>query len=152
MTAKPDVLELKRVLPAAIDRVFAAWSQADALARWFACAPDWTATATSDFRVGGRYRIEMRSGGRVVGAASGEYRVIEPPRRLVFTWTSEGRVGVADSVVSIELKAIGAGTELSLTHDLAPDSAAGRAHAEGWQGCLANLARFLESTEQRSRS
>jgi len=142
---KTDVLEIKRRLPADIGRVFAAFSSADMLARWFVCAPDWTATATNDFRVGGKYRIEMRSGGRLVGAASGEYREIMPPYRLVFTWASEGGVSVSDSVVTIELKAIGAQTELLLIHDVAPDTVAGRAHAAGWRGCLESLENLLVS-------
>jgi len=40
---KPSVLEMKRLLPAEVRRVFAAWSSPDLLARWFVCAPDWTA-------------------------------------------------------------------------------------------------------------
>ncbi len=142
---KTNVIEMKRRLPADIGRVFAAWSSADMLARWFVCAPDWTATATNDFRVGGKYRIEMRSGDRLVGAASGEYREIAPPYRLVFTWASEGGISVSDSVVTIELKAIGSETELLLIHDVAPDTTAGRAHAAGWRGCLESLDRLLAS-------
>ncbi len=139
----PTVLEMRRLLSADVHRVFAAWSSAELLARWFVCAPEWTATATNDFRVGGRYRIDMFSGGRPVGSASGEYREIEPPHRLVFTWTSEGGVTVANSVVTVELRAVGSRTELLLTHDIAPGSEAGRAHAAGWRGCLASLERLL---------
>lgn len=138
-----SVLELKRLLPAEIGRVFAAWSSADALSRWFMCAPGWTATTSLDFRVGGKFRVEMHSAGRPVGTASGEYREIDPPRRLVFTWTAEGAVGVRDSVVVVELKAIGAQTELTLTHDLAPGTPEGRAHESGWHACLASLERAL---------
>ena len=142
---KEDVLQLKRILPAEIRRVFAAWTNADALARWFVCSPEWTATTTNDFRVGGKYRIEMHSGQRMVGVASGEYREIDAPRRLVFTWTSEGRIGVRDSLVTIELKTVGNKTELSLTHDIAPQTPEGRSHAEGWEGCLTSLERYLAS-------
>jgi uncharacterized protein YndB with AHSA1/START domain len=148
-----DVLRLVRRLPAPIERVFAAWSSAAALARWFVCAPAWTATVTSDFRVGGQYRVEMRQGDRLVGVAAGEYREIDPPRKLVFTWRSEGRVGVRHSVVTIELRAVGDATELSLMHDLAPTTPAGRAHAEGWDGCLASLQRYVtDATEEAERS
>jgi uncharacterized protein YndB with AHSA1/START domain len=136
-------VHIRRVLPADIRRVFAAWSSATAMSRWFACDSTWQATATSDFQVGGRYRVEMRHGDRVVGIVYGEYKEIQPPHRLVFTWTSEGRIGVRNSLVTIELKRIGAHTELSLVHDLAPESPEGRAHAEGWEGCLSNLERYV---------
>jgi uncharacterized protein YndB with AHSA1/START domain len=142
---KPSVLQMKRILPADIEQVFEAWSSAEQMSRWFVCDPAWRPTATNEFRVGGKYRVEMRNGDRTVGVASGEYREIERPHRLVFTWTSEGRIGVAHSVVTIELRSIGTQTELSLTHDLLPGSAAGRAHAEGWLGCLGNLETYLRN-------
>lgn len=147
----PGFLELKRRLPAEIGRVFAAWSSAEMLARWFVCAPGWTATAISDFRVGGKYRIEMRSDGRLVGAAAGEYREIAPPHRLVFTWSSEGGISVGHSLVTVELTAAGAHTDLRLVHDLAPDSAAGRAHGAGWRACLDSLDRLLEPNPTQSK-
>ncbi|MCU1281612.1 MAG: putative glutathione S-transferase-related transrane protein [bacterium] len=140
-----NMMEIKRLLPADVRRVFAAWSNAEALSRWFICAPEWTATTSVDFRVGGAYRIEMRSGGRTIGKASGQYLEIDPPRRLVFSWTSEGGVGVRDSVVTVELKAIGAQTELTLTHNIAPHTPEGRAHAAGWHACFASLERLLSS-------
>jgi uncharacterized protein YndB with AHSA1/START domain len=62
----------------------------------------------------------------------------------VFTWTSEGRISVRNSLVTIELKPIGDRTELSLVHNLSPDSSEGRAHAEGWEGCLRNLEHYLQ--------
>jgi uncharacterized protein YndB with AHSA1/START domain len=76
---------------------------------------------------------------RTVATASGEYLEIEPPHRLVFTWSSKGRLLVENSVVTVELAALGGRTELTLTHDLDPDSDEGRAHARGWEGALTNL-------------
>jgi uncharacterized protein YndB with AHSA1/START domain len=137
-------IRIRRVLPADIARVFAAWSSGAAMSKWFVCDSTLEPTATADFRVGGKYRVEMRQGDRVVGLASGEYREIKPPHRLVFTWTSEGRIGVRNSLVTIELKRVGLHTELFLVHDLSLDSPEGQAHAEGWEGCLRNLAGYLQ--------
>jgi uncharacterized protein YndB with AHSA1/START domain len=138
-------LRIKRVLPARIDEVFDAWTDGDLLARWFVCAPNWTASVTCDVRVGGRYRIEMKEGGELVGVAEGEYLAIERPRRLVFTWTSDGRTGagVRDSKVTIELFERGESTELTLTHDIAPETAEGRSHHAGWISCLSSLENTL---------
>jgi uncharacterized protein YndB with AHSA1/START domain len=133
-----------RLLPADVSRVFDAWTRSDAMSHWFACSSRWTATATNDFRVGGKYRVEMRSGDDTVGVAFGEYLEIDPPHRLAFTWSSEGRVVVGNSVVTINLKERGALTELTLVHDLDLGSHEGRAHREGWQGALGNLERYLK--------
>jgi uncharacterized protein YndB with AHSA1/START domain len=133
-----------RLLPADVNRVFDAWTRSDAMSHWLACSPSWTTTATNDFRVGGKYRVEMRSGDDVVGVAAGEYLEIDPPYRLAFTWSSEGGVVVANSVVRITLKERGALTELTLVHDLDPGSHEGRAHRDGWEGALGNLEGYLK--------
>ena len=142
---KAPSLCIKRLLSADVNRVFDAWTRADSMSRWFACDPAWTATATNDFRVGGKYRIEMRRTKNIVGIASGEYLEVDPPHRLVFTWTSEGRVNVANSIVTIDFKESGALTELTLTHDLDPGTDVGRAHSGGWEGALTNLEEYLRS-------
>lgn len=138
-------LSVKRVLSANVNRVFEAWTHADAMSRWFSCNPEWTATATTDFRVGGRYCIVMRRGDETVGMASGEYLEVDPPHRLVFTWRSEGQVNVARSIVTVEFKKCGASTELILTHDLDPSTDEGRAHLGGWEGALTKLQTYLRS-------
>jgi uncharacterized protein YndB with AHSA1/START domain len=133
-------------LPASLERVFEAWSRPEALSRWFVVEPSWRARATNDFRVGGGYRVEMRRDDGTIFVAFGEYLEIDPPRRLVFTWSSAAPP-VRRSVVTIELAPAGAATELTLTHDLLPDSPEGRAHAIGWDGSLSSLERHLSSPE-----
>ena len=141
----PTTLCLRRVLDADITRVFEAWSRAELIALWFGCESSSRTKVTNDFRVGGAYRVVMSSGAGTVGIAFGEYREIEPPHRLVFTWSSESRVRVAKSVVTIELKALGPRTELTLTHDIPLDTEEGRAHARGWEASMTSLARYLGS-------
>lgn len=141
---KTTSLCLKRILPADMNRVFEAWTRAEAMSCWLVCNSSWTAKATNDLRVGGKYRVVMRDSDGSVGIASGEYVEIQPPHRLVFTWSSEGRISVKNSIVTIELKALGAETELTLTHDVDLDTNEGRAHADGWEGALANLRRYLD--------
>ena len=138
-------VNLRRILPADVARVFEAWSSAKAMSRWFVVDPGWTARATNDFRVGGKHRVEMDRGDGTIFVAFGEYLEIDPPRRLVFTWNS-ALPAVRNSVVTIELKPVGTMTELTLTHELLPDTDEGRAHGIGWEGSLVNLERYLTGT------
>jgi uncharacterized protein YndB with AHSA1/START domain len=89
MTEHRDrILRIERAFRAPIERVFDAWTSAEVLRRWLHCGPDWdTPTAEVDLRVGGRIRIVMRDADGDHHGAAGEYRLIDRPHRLVFTWT-----------------------------------------------------------------
>lgn len=139
-----ESLTIVRIVNASRERVFAAWTRPDAIAHWFMAGEDWTCEPTADVRVGGEYTLTMRDPSGAVHEQFGRYREIEPPSRLVFTW-SFVPLGVSDSVVTIELRALAADrTELTLTHELLPTSDVRHSHEQGWAGCLANLDRTLE--------
>jgi uncharacterized protein YndB with AHSA1/START domain len=138
-----DSLSITRILRASRERVFAAWTKPEAIARWFMAGEDWKCVPEADVRTGGEYRLQMHDPTGAVHEQFGSYREISPPVRLVFTWTCIA-VGVVDSVVTIELKELADNrTELTLTHELdAPDEVR-RSHEHGWTACLANLDRVL---------
>lgn len=136
---------VKRILRARPERVFEAWSRPELMSQWFMVEPGWSAEVSNDFRVGGQYRVAMRRGDGSLFVAFGEYREIVPVSRLVFTWNSPV---VQGTQVTLELKDLGAATELTLTHEQFPDAEAARRDAGGWEGTLANLAHFLESTDE----
>jgi uncharacterized protein YndB with AHSA1/START domain len=82
-------LQVERVIPGPIEAVFDAWLDADSLKRWMTPGPGMTVpVATTDPRIGGRFHIVMRHDGRDI-PHDGEYRVIDRPTKLVFTWISE---------------------------------------------------------------
>jgi uncharacterized protein YndB with AHSA1/START domain len=82
------ILRIERRFQAPIEKVFDAWASEEVMRRWLHCGPDWeTPTAMVDLRVGGMLRIVMRDPDGGSHGASGEYRLIDRPRRLVFTWT-----------------------------------------------------------------
>jgi hypothetical protein len=54
---------------------------------------------------------------------------------------------VTNSLVTLELRELERGTELTLTHELPQDPAVRRGHQEGWEGCLGNLAKHLDTQE-----
>jgi uncharacterized protein YndB with AHSA1/START domain len=135
-------LRITRIIKAERERVFDALTRASEMSSWFVVDPSWSARATNELRVGGSYRIEMDRGDGTIFVAFGEYLEIDPPERLVFTWSS-AIPAVQRSIVTIVLTVVGTATEVDLTHDLLPDTDEGRAHAVGWQGSLDNLERFL---------
>lgn len=74
---------------------------------------------------------------------TGEYRVIQPPTLLVFTWRSEF-TAMRETIVTVRLTALTADeTELQVTHTLATDDEA-TSHAEGWQQLVSRLADYVE--------
>lgn len=137
-----EVLVVRRVLPASRERVFAAWLDPESLAQWM--RPDTVAATVVevDPRVGGRFRIAMQRGGGEV-EHRGEYLVIDPPRRLEFTWIS-AYTDTRPTVVTVELHEREGGTELVLTHRRLPTSRVD-AHRTGWTDIVRNLGAYLAS-------
>jgi uncharacterized protein YndB with AHSA1/START domain len=140
-------IELRRVLGARRDRVFAAWTRPELMARWLFPDASWTASVAADVRVGGEWSVEMREPSGATHHQFGVYREVRPVSRLVFTWTCPV-LDVADSVVTIDLIERGDRTELVLTHELPDDPKVRAAHDEGWTGCLANLETLLQGEPQ----
>jgi len=128
-SAAETVLVVRRVMRVPRERVFAAWLDPAALARFMCPGPVTGATAEVDARVGGRFRIVMRHA-RAGGEHWGEYLAIEPPSRLEFTWIS-ANTDLRPTVVTIELNEHAEGTELVLTHRRLPAGQV-EAHRSGW--------------------
>jgi uncharacterized protein YndB with AHSA1/START domain len=98
------------------------------------------ATVEVDARVGGKFRIVMHHSGKDV-AHWGEYRVIDPPSLLSFTWISVNTDN-RPTLVTVELRERGGNTELTLTHrDLPGDQVDN--HRRGWTAIVAELDRTL---------
>jgi uncharacterized protein YndB with AHSA1/START domain len=102
--------------------------------RWMGIA------ANLDARPGGVYRVEVQPGHH----ASGEFVVVERPRRLVFTWGWEhhGPDGLRPGSTAVEFELVPArqSTLVRLTHRQLPDGDAAASHAKGWQHYLSRLA------------
>jgi uncharacterized protein YndB with AHSA1/START domain len=127
-------LRITRLLPAPIERVWAALTRPETLPEWF-----WPARlepkATADPRPGGEYRIEGTG-----LAVSGRYLEADEPKRLVFTFRWDGEE--AETVVTIDLASLGAQTELTLTHEGFDNEADRDNHITGWNDCLDRLAAY----------
>ena len=143
-TSETARVVVERILPAARADVFAAWLDRETLREFIGPGDAHTADVTIDARVGGRFLITMRGDGPPT-KHEGVYRVIDPPRRLVFTWQSsftEHR----PTLVTIELTPHEDGTRLVLIHEQLPRQFAAP-HEKGWSLRVEKLATYLSQKE-----
>lgn len=135
-------LTLKRRLKAAPAEVYAAWTDPEKIVKWFGPEQIETLRAQADARVGGGFRIVMRSPDGEEHDVSGIYREVVPNEKLVFTWAWRS-TPERESIVTVQIKPDGSGSLLTLIHEKFFDEAARDRHQEGWTGCLDKLARYL---------
>jgi uncharacterized protein YndB with AHSA1/START domain len=141
---RAQVLRIERTFDAPVERVFAAWTSEEVLRRWLHGMPGWeTPTAEVDLRVGGRIRILMRdpSGGAESGA-TGEYRVVDPPHRLVFTWVWDDQPD-QPQLIELEFSECDGGTTVLMTNSSIPGDERWASQQRGWNVCFDNLDRVL---------
>jgi len=141
LATKPS-LTLKRRFNATPEKVYAAWTDPEKIAKWFGPEQVETLRAQADARVGGGFRIVMRSPDGEEHDVSGVYREVVPNEKLVFTWAWRS-TPERESLVTILIKPDGAGSLLTLIHEQFFDEIARDHHREGWTGCLDKLERFL---------
>ena len=141
MLAKPS-LTLRRHLTAPPPTVYAAWTDPEMLTRWFGPAEAEILEADLDPRVGGSYRVLMRTSDGEEHGVGGMYREVRPDRRLVFTWAWRS-TPERESLVTVDLRPEGEGTVLTLTHAEFFDEAARDRHNAGWSGALDKLADYV---------
>ena len=147
-TDKPS-LRLTRRYPVAPEKVWRAWTDPQALKRWWGPGSDPVSLAELDVRVGGRFRIVFGGADGRANECAGEYREVVEHRRLVFTWCWPNTTPERVSLVSIDLKpAAGGGTDFEFLHEQLFDEAARDGHRRGWTESLSRLERILTESNQ----
>lgn len=145
---KPS-LQLTRTYAVAPQKVWRAWTDPQALKRWWAPeAGDGVSLAELDVRVGGRFRIVFGGMQGTDHEVQGSYREVVPNRKLVFTWCWPRSTPDRESLVTILFRAAGSGTELVFTHEQFYDETARDSHRRGWSELLARLETFCKGENQ----
>ena len=85
MSTRPS-LTLKRRMNAPPAKVYEAWTDAKKISHWFGPENAEVLLATTDVRVGGRFRIVFRGPDGEEHDVGGTYREVVPNEKLVFTW------------------------------------------------------------------
>jgi uncharacterized protein YndB with AHSA1/START domain len=138
-------LELSHRFNARRERVFEAWTDPDVLREWWSVGGGSTPLAEVDLRAGGRYRLSMQMETGEVHTVVGEYREVNPPERLVYTWRweegPEPVQGGNETLVTVEFLDDGDGTLVKLRHTGFPSDEIMRMHEHGWNAVLGNLER-----------
>jgi uncharacterized protein YndB with AHSA1/START domain len=137
-TGSEPGLRLRRTIAAPREWLWRAWTEEEGLRRWHAPGEATVAHVEVDLRVGGKWRVHMRGPDGTEYHVEGEYREIDAPERLVYTWHwTHSRD--EETVVTVEFHERDGVTEIVLTHvGFLSDESRAR-HEEGWGGCLAKL-------------
>jgi uncharacterized protein YndB with AHSA1/START domain len=142
-------LTLVRRIRAQPGVVFAALASPEGMTNWFGPDDGPVLLAESDVRVGGQFRVRFRKVDGSEHEASGEYVEVVDSKRLVMTWqwTFGGEPDEHGEVsrVSIDLRAIDIGTELTFTHARLQTEVSCNSHKQGWNGAFDKLERYLSA-------
>jgi uncharacterized protein YndB with AHSA1/START domain len=141
----PNIVRLHRVLATTPEKLYRAFLEADAVAKWlppngFACT-----VHHLEARVGGTHRMSFRN--FTTGHAhsfGGQYLELVPNERLRYTdkFDDPNLPGLLE--VTVTLKEVSVGTELNIVQEGVPDVIPPEACYLGWQDSLRNLAQLVE--------
>lgn len=141
----PGTVRLHRVLATAPEKVYRAFLEADAMAKWL--PPNGFACTVHHFepRVGGSFKMSFRN--FTTGHShsfGGEYRELVPNERLHYTDRFDDPNLPGELHVTVTLKKVSVGTELNVVQEGIPDVIPVEACYLGWQQSLENLAKLVE--------
>ena len=85
-TTEKTSLEIKRFINAPRNRVYAAWTDPAQLRQWFGPENVRTRDLVAETRVGGKFRWDLTNPEGEEMTVQGEYRELQPGRKIVFTW------------------------------------------------------------------
>jgi len=141
----PNTVRLHRVLSTKPEKIYRAFIEADAVAKWlppngFVCT-----VHQLDAKVGGIHRMSFRN--FTTGNShsfGGEYVELVPNERLRYTDKFDDPSLTGQMQVTVTLRKVSVGTELTIVQEGVPDVIPLEACYLGWQESLRNLARLVE--------
>ncbi len=140
-----NTVRLHRVLTAKPDKVYRAFVDPDAMARWLPPNGFTGKVHESDPKVGGRFRMSFTNftSGTTIGFG-GEYLELVPGERLRYTDVFDDPNLPGVITVTVTLKAVSCGTDMQIVQEGLPEVIPLESCYLGWQESLLNLARLVE--------
>jgi uncharacterized protein YndB with AHSA1/START domain len=135
-------LVITRLFEAPRTQVFDAWMTREEWQAWIGPEGIECDVLMLDPRVGGRYRLEMRTPGGERIAVAGVFKTIDRPRSLSFTWGAEGD-STRQSLITLTFNELGNKTELILRQEGLGSASNRDQHGHGWNSALNKLDRYL---------
>lgn len=132
-------ITVETTVKAPIEKVWAAWNNAEAIKQWNAASDDWHTTAASvDLRVGGVFSSRMEAKDGSMGFDfEGTYTQVIPQQLIEYALGDERQV-------KVEFQAQGNETLVRETFD-AENVHPAEMQRAGWQSILERFARYVES-------
>lgn len=147
LSTGPTTLQIIRMINAPRERVYAAWTDADAALQWWSPEGCVTEELVLDAWRGGRFRWLLTTAEGEKVNIQGKYRVVHPPEKIIHTWQLIGEPAWKDamSTVTVEFveKEDNSVTEVRLTHENLLDEASRDSHLSGWNSALDQLERLF---------
>lgn len=141
----PGTVRLHRVLTTVPSKVYRAFLEADAIASWLPPYGFLCTVHHLEAKVGGTHRMSFRNfttGGS--HSFGGTYLELIPNEKLVYTDKFEDPNMPGEMTVTVTLKAVSMGTELTIVQDGIPDMIPVDGCYVGWQECLEKLAKLVQ--------
>ena len=141
----PNTVRLHRVLATKPDKVYRAFIEADAMAKWLPPNGFTCTVHHLDAKVGGSFRMSFRN--FTTGKShsfGGQYLELVPGERLRYTDTFDDPNLPGEIQVTVTLKPVSVGTDVNIVQAGLPDVIPVEACYLGWQDSLRNLASLVE--------
>jgi uncharacterized protein YndB with AHSA1/START domain len=141
----PNTVSLHRVIAAKPDKVYRAFLEPDAAASWLPPFGYVCTVHELSANVGGKHRMSFRN--FTTGNShsfGGTYVEMVPGERLVYTDKFDDPNLPGEMKVTVTLKAVSVGTEMTIEQEGLPDVIPVEACYLGWQESLRKLAKLVE--------
>jgi uncharacterized protein YndB with AHSA1/START domain len=138
-------VRLHRVLRAGPERVYRAFLDADAMAKWLPPYGFTCKVHQLDAMVGGSFRMTFKNFGKGEGHSfGGEYFELVPNRKIRYSDKFDDPNLPGEMQTTISLQQVSCGTELSIVQEGIPEAIPVEMCYLGWQESLAQLALLVE--------